>query len=274
MRSLASIKSHPLHPMAVAFPIGLFITSFIFDLLARWNHSLSLASAGWYCVVAGLIGALFAIVPGAIDLFRIVPPNSDARTRGYQHAILNLLVMADFVAVAARRGPGVMADNTSLIISAVGVVLLSVSGWLGATLVYSNQIAVDHLYANGGEYLKVSSVDWNLPVCKTSQLSEGQMMLAEIDGARIAVGRCSQGIVAFSDRCTHAGGSLADGALIGCTVQCPWHGSQFDIVTGRVVAGPAEEKIMSYDVVTRGDDVFIYPKREGDKPNEGKKEAA
>jgi nitrite reductase/ring-hydroxylating ferredoxin subunit len=98
-------------------------------------------------------------------------------------------------------------------------------------------------------------------------------MLANIQGARVAVGRCSEGIVAFKDACTHKGGPLSDGALVGCTVQCPWHGSQFDVHTGRVVNGPAEEKILTYDVVTRGDEVFVYPKREERKKDEADKAA-
>ena len=270
MRSRASIKSHPLHPMLVAFPIGLLVTSFVFDLISRWRDLPSLAAAAWYCVIAGLVGAVIAAGPGIIDLFSIVPSGSSARSRGYQHAILNGLVMVAFISDAAYRGtPNVMPDNTSLVISAVGVVLIGISGWLGATLIYRNQIAVDHLYANAAAYKAVKLTDWNQPVCKSSELSEGQMMLAEIQGARVAIGRCSQGVVAFSDGCTHKGGSLSDGVLIGCTVQCPWHGSQFEVTTGRVVAGPADKPIITYDVVTRGDDVFVYPKR-----GEEKKEAA
>jgi nitrite reductase/ring-hydroxylating ferredoxin subunit len=38
-------------------------------------------------------------------------------------------------------------------------------------------------------------------------------------------------------------GPLADGPLVGDTVQCPWHGSQFNVITGQVKAGPATEKI-------------------------------
>jgi nitrite reductase/ring-hydroxylating ferredoxin subunit len=86
------------------------------------------------------------------------------------------------------------------------------------------------------------------------------MMLAIIQGERVAVGRCETGIVAFQDRCTHKGGSLADGALIGCTVQCPWHGSNFDVHTGRVVAGPAEQRIDTYEIDVRGNEVFVKPK--------------
>ncbi len=271
MRSRASVGSHPLHPMLIAFPIGLLVTSFIFDLIARWQNMPSLAAAAWYCVIAGLIGATIAAIPGIIDLFSIVPADSSARSRGYKHAILNGLMMIAFIADAAYRGTrSVMADNTSLILSAIGVVLIGCSGWLGATLIYRNQIAVDHRYANAAKYRQVTLTDWNKPVCKASELAEGQLLLANIQGARIAVGRCSEGVVAFADGCTHKGGPLSDGALVGCTVQCPWHGSQFDVVTGRVVAGPAGERILTYDVVTRGEDVFVYPKRGEQKPGESK----
>jgi uncharacterized membrane protein/nitrite reductase/ring-hydroxylating ferredoxin subunit len=266
MRSRAAIKSHPLHPMLVAFPIGLLVTSFVFDLIALWREIPTLWYAAWYCIIAGLIGATIAAIPGLIDLFSVIPKDSSARSRGYKHAILNGLVVVAFIADAAYRGrPDVRPDGTSLILSACGVLLLGFSGWLGATLVYRNQIAVDHRYANAGKYREVELNDWNQPVCKTSDLSEGQLMLAKIQGARVAVGRCPEGIVAFRDQCTHKGGPLSDGALVGCTVQCPWHGSQFDVHSGRVVAGPADERILTYDIVTRGDDVFVYPKRGEEK---------
>lgn len=274
MRSRASIKSHPLHPMLIAFPIGLLVTSLVFDLISRWRDLPSLAAAAWYCVIAGLVGGVIAAIPGVIDLFSVVPQKSSARSRGYKHGILNGLAIVAFISVAAYRGgPGVMADNTSLILSAVGVCLLGISGWLGATLVYRNQIAVEHLYANAAKYKEVTLSDWNHAVCKTDELVEGQLMLANIQGARVAVGRCPEGIVAFQDACTHKGGPLSDGALIGCTVQCPWHGSQFDVHSGRVVNGPADERILTYDVVTRGDEVFVYPKRE-ERKNEKNEEAA
>jgi len=40
------------------------------------------------------------------------------------------------------------------------------------------------------------------------------------------------------DRCTHRGGPLSDGVLMCGTVQCPWHGSQFDVKTVEVKCGP------------------------------------
>src|SRR3954463_11155103 len=156
MRSRASVKSHPLHPMLVAFPIGLLVTSFIFDLIGLWRDIPALWNAAWYCIIAGLIGATLAAVPGVIDLFSIVPENSSGRSRGYKHAVLNGLMMVAFIACAAYRGtPDFQPNTTSLCLSGAGVVLLGFSGWLGATLVYRNQIAVDHRYANAGKYRTV-----------------------------------------------------------------------------------------------------------------------
>ena len=78
---------------------------------------------------------------------------------------------------------------------------------------------------------------------------------------RIVLGRTEDGYVAFDDRCTHRGGSLAGGAMICGTVQCPWHGSQFDVRTGAVEAGPAEEAIATYRVERRDGDIVLHLER-------------
>ena len=63
--------------------------------------------------------------------------------------------------------------------------------------------------------------------------------------------------MAFDDRCTHRGGSLAGGVLIGHTVQCLWHGSQFNVDTGKVECGPAKAAIGCYRVETKEGKVRI-----------------
>src|SRR5579871_5642339 len=262
MRARAQLRSHPLHPMLVAFPIGLWIASFAFDVAAMAEGDPSLAAAGFYAVIGGCAGAVLAAIAGATDLFGVVPSRSSAKTRGYTHALLNVCALVLFIIVAARRGgAAAMPDGLSLLLSAIGVILILCSGWLGGTLVYRNQIGVDHRYANAGKWQTVTVHDWNSPICKEEDLAPGQLLLATIQGARVAVGRCPDGLVAFDDRCTHKGGSLSDGALVGCTVQCPWHGSQFDVRSGHVVAGPAQSSIETYPVEIRGGEVFVTPNR-------------
>jgi uncharacterized membrane protein/nitrite reductase/ring-hydroxylating ferredoxin subunit len=261
MRARASIQSHPIHPMLVAFPIGLWVTSFILDIIAISSGNSSYAAAGFYTIVGGCIGAALAAVPGAIDLFTVVPPQSSGKRRGLIHGGLNSLVLVLFTVIASRRGgPSTMPDGTSMVLSAIGVVLLGVSGWLGATLVYRNQIGVDHRYGNAGKWKQRNLENWERPACNEGELAYGQMMLVQVGSERVVIGRCAEGIVAFQDHCTHKGGALSDGALVGCTVQCPWHGSQFDVHTGRVVAGPAQTKITTYDVQVRAGEVYVMPK--------------
>ena len=65
------------------------------------------------------------------------------------------------------------------------------------------------------------------------------------------------GYVAFDDRCTHRGGPLSDGTLACGRVQCPWHGSQFDVHDGTVKHGPAEHPIGTYEVETTAGRVLL-----------------
>ena len=270
MRSRAHLRSHPIHPMLIAFPIGLWTASLAFDLSGVVLRDPALWSAGFYCAIAGSVGAVLAAVPGVIDLFSVVPPKSSAKTRGLIHGAVNTLILILFIGEAIYRGsPETPPDRVALLTSLLGVALLGYSGWLGGTLAYRNQIGVDHRYAGAGKWQERTLKDWAQPVCNSSELADGQMMLANIGGERVVVGKCSEGIIAFGDRCTHKGGSLADGTLIGCAVQCPWHGSQFNVNNGRVITGPAGRAIKTYETRIEAGEVFV--EKDG---NSKKKKAA
>lgn len=267
MRSKAAISSHPIHPMLVSFPIALWVMAFIFDLIGISRMNAGLWAAGFYCVIAGCVGAALAAIPGAIDLFTVVPRQSSAKRRGLLHGSLNVIILLLFIYVANRRGsPAVQPDGVTLLVMGTGILLLGISGWLGGTLVYRNQIGVDRRYAGGGQMKQRTLSGWERPVCNQSELSDGQMLVVNVGAQRVVVGRCSAGLFAFSDRCTHRGASLSDGALVDCTVQCPWHGSQFDIKSGRVVAGPASAKIEVHEVEVRGGEVYVKPRGPKEEP--------
>ena len=88
-------------------------------------------------------------------------------------------------------------------------------------------------------------------------LKPNQMKLIHAGKKRIVIGRTEKGYVAFDDHCTHRGGSLAGGAMICGTVQCLWHGSQFDVTSGTVKAGPAKENINTYRVIEMDGKVYL-----------------
>jgi nitrite reductase/ring-hydroxylating ferredoxin subunit len=122
---------------------------------------------------------------------------------------------------------------------------------MGGTLVTRNQIGVDHRYAGAGKW-KDESLDAadGRPIVAggLDDLQVNQMKLLRVGPKRIVLARTEQGYAAFADPCSHRGASLADGVMICGTVQCPWHGSQFDARTGDVKAGPAQQAIEVYNV--------------------------
>ena len=81
------------------------------------------------------------------------------------------------------------------------------AGWLGGTLVYRNQIGVDHRYAGAGKWNEayIHSDDASIEVASVDELKMNAMKLLHINGKRIVLGRTTQGYVAFEDRCTHKG---------------------------------------------------------------------
>jgi nitrite reductase/ring-hydroxylating ferredoxin subunit/uncharacterized membrane protein len=260
MRSTANIASHPIHPMLVSLPIGLWIGAFVFSAISLSTGFPLLAAAGFYTAIAGCIGAALAAVAGVIDLFGSIPDRSSARTRGYIHGSVNTLALLLFIYASWRQGsPAALPDKITVAIELLGIIAIGYSGWLGGTLVYRNQIGVEHSFANAGKLKQRSIEDFSRPVCNQGELGEGQAMLVHIGDQRIAVARCAEGIFAFEDHCTHRGGPLSDGAIVGCAVQCPWHGSQFDIRSGRIIAGPAEEHLRTYKVEVRAGEVYVKP---------------
>ena len=74
---------------------------------------------------------------------------------------------------------------------------------------------------------------------------------------RITLANVAGTIFAIDDTCTHRGCSLGDGKLDGSTVQCACHGSRFDVTSGAVVRGPAEDPVRSYPVHVANGEVQV-----------------
>jgi len=83
-------------------------------------------------------------------------------------------------------------------------------------------------------------------VADAAEIAEGGLAAFDVGGARIAVANVGGTLHAFGDACTHLHCSLSQGDLDGTVVTCPCHGSQFDVTTGGVLRGPAQEPVRSY----------------------------
>jgi nitrite reductase/ring-hydroxylating ferredoxin subunit len=150
-----------------------------------------------------------------------------------------------------RGGAATRPDTIVLGLEVLGLGFLGAGGYMGGTLVTRNLIGVDHRYAQAGRWRDETidaRKDQAVTVATRDELQVDQMKLLRVGHKRIVLARTEKGYVAFDDRCTHTGGSLAGGVMVCGTVHCLWHGSQFDVSTGKVKAGPAKKKIAVYRV--------------------------
>jgi uncharacterized membrane protein len=146
MLSKFSIKGHPLHPLLVALPIGLFVWTLVADLayLGTDKDKMWYDMAFW-TGLAAFVSALVAALPGFGDYFTMAV-KSDARTIATAHMLLNLSVVALFViAWALMLDDGALSGSrlgAVVILHIGGVGLLALSGWLGGEMVFRHHLAM------------------------------------------------------------------------------------------------------------------------------------
>jgi nitrite reductase/ring-hydroxylating ferredoxin subunit/uncharacterized membrane protein len=258
VRSRASYNGHPLHPALIPFPFAFLTGAFVFDALGWMFSRPSWWTTGSHLAAAGVLSALVAAIPGAIDYVYSVPRKSSGKQRATAHMVINLSAVAA-MAIAWLTRPAAPGTLPVLALEFIAVTLLLYGSSMGGVLVTRNQISVDHRYADAGKW-KETTIDGassRTAVATADELKPNQMKLLHIGSRRIVLGRTEHGYVAFDDRCTHRGGPLADGVMICGTVQCPWHGSQFDVQSGTVKAGPAREGIHTYRLETKDGQVWL-----------------
>ena len=142
---VAGPYGHPFHPMLIPLPIGLWVGSFVFDILSRISGDGRVFAEGAYWLIGlGVLTALLAAVFGLMDLFAI-PRGTPAFRKALTHMTLNVLTVAGFaVSFFIRMGAGHQEPTPVglIVLSGVLLAVLSVSGWLGGELAYRYGVRV------------------------------------------------------------------------------------------------------------------------------------
>ncbi len=137
----AQILNHPIHPMLVPLPIGLWIFSFACDLVYRFVSDLVLwDTMALFTMAGGIAGALLAALPGFLDYLSL----EDRATRrvATAHMLINLTTVGLYGVNLWLRTNTPPGATTPFALSIVGIILLSVAGWLGGELVFRHGVAV------------------------------------------------------------------------------------------------------------------------------------
>jgi nitrite reductase/ring-hydroxylating ferredoxin subunit len=94
-------------------------------------------------------------------------------------------------------------------------------------------------------------------VAKVGDIPKGGMKGFSVSGKKILVAEIGGKFYAIASKCTHLGGPLEKGKLDGKVVKCPWHGSLFDVTSGKAVGGPANKDCEKYDVKIEKGEVLV-----------------
>jgi len=141
MRTPANIAGHPIHPMLVTIPIGLWLFSLVTDLVAlRSSAPETWSLVAYYSMVGGIIGALLAAIPGLVDLLSL--QDRAIKKTAIIHMSINLAIVALFVVNAWLRYSGQTIGGLPLLLSVIAILMLLVSGWLGGKMVYLSHVGV------------------------------------------------------------------------------------------------------------------------------------
>lgn len=144
MESRAKLLGHPIHPMLVVLPLGLFIGAVVFDAVYLWRGSPTFATVAYWNIAAGVVGGLLAAVFGLVDWLAI-PTGTRAKRIGLLHGGSNVVVVAIFALVWLMRGdtPDLAPTTNLFLLEIAGLALGSVGGWLGGELVDRLGVGVD-----------------------------------------------------------------------------------------------------------------------------------
>jgi uncharacterized membrane protein len=147
MKTRASFAGDPIHPMLVHYPIALWTTSVITDVIFYFHRNSSLALISKFLIAAGIVGALLAAVPGLIDWLTITDPV--VKKTGNLHLILNVSALLLFgVSLYLRmKNYGAPAVGFHLkvpfVVSVAGWVDMAIAASLGGKLVYKYRMGVE-----------------------------------------------------------------------------------------------------------------------------------
>jgi len=232
---------HPLHPAAVQFPVGAWISATVLDLLPGRQHRRSATAL----LAIGTASALPAAVTGAVDWTGL---SATQRRVGLVHAAANSIALGLFTASIAARVSGRHRGGRMLSMAGLGVA--GASAFLGGHLAFAQSAGVNY----GASALTLAPMDWQ-DIGALDEFADGAATPRTAGEVPVIVYRDGPRVTVLIGRCAHVGGPLhegptkdVDGALC---IECPWHGSRFRLADGVAVHGPtaADQPMLDARVV-------------------------
>jgi nitrite reductase/ring-hydroxylating ferredoxin subunit/uncharacterized membrane protein len=238
---------HPLHPPLTDVPVGAWVTGAVLDLAGTAGFSDGLRMGADASIALGCAGAVGAAATGFADWGDLY---GEPRRAGALHAALNTVALLMNLVSLSKRLGGKRASGMLWSTAALGVA--SVSAYIGGELLSTHGSGVSHqMWPEPPEDFTAVLDEKDLP--------EGTPVVAKAGDFPVCLLRRDGEIFVTGKWCTHLGGPLSEGQIDGDVVTCPWHGSQFDLVTGEVVRGPATINARRFETRIQDGKIEIKP---------------
>jgi len=144
METRLKLAGHPIHPMLIVFPLGLFSAGFLFDVVYLLGRDAVFADVAFWTITVGIVGGLLAAVFGLIDWVAI-PKGTRAKRIGRFHGAGNVVIVLLFLTSWLLRLPrhAYAPDPLPFALVLIAVCGALVTAWLGGELVYRLRVSVD-----------------------------------------------------------------------------------------------------------------------------------
>lgn len=239
---------HPLHPLLTDVPVGAWTLAIVLDLIALIFQVQNLGLASAIAIGLGVLAALAAIVTGFSDWMDVDPPE---KALGIVHATFNIISTILFaVAFFMLWGGGWVITVANFIVALIAYLVITLGAFIGGDLVFRMGTMINrNAYRSGPKDFTTAMASADLP--------DNQMKRVDVKGEPVLILKRGDKVYAIGAVCSHYGGPLEKGKVMGNTVQCPYHYSRFSIEDGSVKEGPSSAPVPAYDAQVVGGQIQV-----------------
>ncbi len=221
---------HPLHALLTDVPIGALTLVIVLDVLGQ-------PAAADVALLIGVLTMLAAALAGYADYSTT---DGAARVRATIHSTLMLIALVVYLVSLGIRVSEPASRTFPIALSIVAYLILAGGAFVGGDVVYALGNVVDrHAWRPSGAKWQPLGV---------GEIAEGILVKAKVGAQALVLVRSGDTILALHDQCAHAGGPLSAGTIVDGCVECPWHGSRFELTTGNRRRGPTVFDQPRYEV--------------------------
>jgi len=226
---------HPFHAASTDIPIGALTVTIVLDVLGQ-------RAAADIALLVGILFMVLSAISGAADY---TDTDGKALMRATVHSVLMVAALVVYLVSLAIRAGNPADRSAAIVLSIVGYLIVTAGAYVGGDVVYvlGNMVSRHAFRGAGTKWVALEPT-------KLAEIPEGKPFKARAGANSLVLVRDGDTVRALHEQCAHAGGPLSEGKIVDGCIECPWHGSRFQLADGHVKRGPSVYDQPRYEVRT------------------------